>query len=243
MKLKLAHVIVALVAAAPLFAMPVKAQAPAAGRGPSAAPSAGGTQAQAPASGAPAASATAPAAAQPVDPAKAAAVRQLMDVTGSGKLGEELINLMTSQVRTGVANAIPQSDRLQQFMADFSKNLATRVTPAQIDDSVIPIYAQHLSLEDIQALVAFYQTPSGQHVIKALPLIIQESQTQGANMARPAVMDTLHAMTTQYPDLMQVLPQQGAAAPAQGQAAPQTKAPAPSAPSAPPPSLRQIPSQ
>jgi hypothetical protein len=210
----------ALAAAAFFAAVPVMAQTPAAGRGP-----AGAAPAQAPP-----ASAQAPAA--PIDPAKAAAVRQLMDVTGSGKLGEELIDLVTTQVRQAVANAIPQSDRLQKFMDTFTKNMATRVTAAQIDEAVIPIYAQHLSLEDIQALVAFYQTPSGQHVIKALPLIIQESQNAGTNMARPAAVDTLRQMTTEYPELNQMLPQQGAVSP-QG---------TPAQPKGSQPSLRQLPS-
>jgi hypothetical protein len=203
-----------------LIAMPLMAQVPATAR-----PSTGAATAQTPA-----ASTQTPASAAPVDPAKAAAVRQLMEVTGSGKLGEELVDSVTTRVRQVVANAIPQSDRLQQFMDSFGKNLATRITAAQINSAVMPIYAQHLSLEDIQALVAFYQTPAGQHVIKALPMIIQESQTAGINMVQPAAMDTLRQMAGQYPEVNQILPQQGV----------NPSAPAPQGSN---PSLRQIPAQ
>ncbi len=219
MKLKFAFA-----AALILAAVPVMAQAPAVGS------PATGANTQAPAA-APAQTPDTPSSVAAVDPAKAAAVKQLMQLTGAGKLGEEYMDLITTRVRQVMANAIPQPDRLQQFMDAFSKNLATRVTAAQVDDAEIPIYAEHLSLEDIQALVAFYQTPAGQHVIKALPLIIQEAQSAGANMVQPAAVETLKSMATQYPEVEDVLPKEGTpgAAPAQPQGAQ--------------PQLRQIPSQ
>lgn len=203
-------------------AVPAMAQAPAAGRNPASNPSA-----RTPAVGAPPAAA-APSA--PVDPAKATAIKQLMQVTGAGKLGEEYVDLITQRVRQAVTNVIPQPDRLQQFMDAFSKNFATRVTASQINDAQIPIYANHLSLEDIQALLNFYQTPAGQRIIKALPLIVEESQNAGANMVQPAAMDTLHQMTAQYPEINQILDQQAPAVPTPGRGA----APAPNSGTQPP---------
>src|SRR6185312_2617973 len=188
MKLKTALALGAILAATPLMA-----QAPAAGRSPASNP-----PAQTPATSRPPAAA-APSA--PVDPAKATAIKQLMQVTGAGKLGEEYVDLITQRVRQAVTNVIPQPDRLQQFMDAFGKNFATRVTAAQINDAQIPIYANHLSLEDI---------------IKALPMIVEESQNAGANMVQPAAMDTLHQMTAQYPELNQILEQQAPAVPAPG---------------------------
>lgn len=203
MKLKTALALGAILAATPLMA-----QAPAVGRNPASNP-----PAQTPATSRPPAAA-APSA--PVDPAKATAIKQLMQVTGAGKLGEEYVDLITQRVRQAVTNVIPQPDRLQQFMDAFGKNFATRVTAAQINDAQIPIYANHLSLEDIQALLNFYQTPAGQRIIKALPIIVEESQNAGANMVQPAAMDTLHQMTAQYPELNQILEQQAPAVPAPG---------------------------
>ena len=176
-----------------------------------------------------------------VDPEKAAAVKQLMDVTGSGKLGEEIVELLTSQVQRAVANAITQPDRMQQFMAAFNKNFGARITAAQINDAVIPVYAEHLSLDDLKALVAFYQTPAGQNVIKALPLIIQEAQNTGANMAQPAAIETLRQMATDYPEINQILARQQSAAPS---TAPPSSGVTPNQPApSTQPSLRQIPSQ
>jgi Uncharacterized protein conserved in bacteria (DUF2059) len=209
--------------AALLSAPPLMAQASAAGRSPASNPAA-----QAPASGAPPAAA-APAA--PVDPAKAAVVRQLMNVTGSGKLGEEYVDLITERVRQVVSPAIPDPQRLQQFMDAFTKNFSTRITAAQVNDAQIPIYASHLSTEDLQALLNFYQTAAGQRILKALPQIVQESQSAAANMVQPAAMDTLRQMGSQYPEINPILQEQGAAhPPAPAPAAPPAPAPAPQAP-------------
>jgi hypothetical protein len=156
----------------------------------------------------------------PLDPAKVAAIRQLLDVTGSGKMGEEVIDLMMQQIKQGMSGAIPQTDRLQKFMETFAKDFQGRITAQQINDAIIPIYAEHLSLEDIQSLIAFYQTPAGQHVIKALPQIIQESQSAGGAMGQKAALDTLRQMSVDYPELNQILPPQGAAAGEQSAPAP-----------------------
>jgi hypothetical protein len=166
-----------------------------------------------------------------LDPAKVAAIRQLLDVTGSGKMGEEVIDLMMQQIKQGMSGAIPQTDRLQRFMDAFAKDFQGRISAQQINDAIIPIYAQHLSLEDIQSLIAFYQTPAGQHVIKALPQIIQESQAAGGAMGQKAALDTLRQMSVDYPELNQILPPQGAAAGEQSAPTPSpAPAPAPSQP-------------
>jgi uncharacterized protein len=160
-----------------------------------------------------------------IDPAKAAAIRQLLDVTGSGKMGEEVLDLMMQQIKQGMAGAIPEGDRLQRFMNTFANDFQGRITAQQINDAIIPIYAQQLSLEDIQAMIAFYQSPAGQHVIKALPQIIQESQAVGSSMGQKAALDTLREMSVDYPELNKILPPQGAAAGEQD--APGSPAPAP----------------
>jgi hypothetical protein len=142
-----------------------------------------------------------------VDPAKASAIRHLMDVTGSAKLGDQIGTFISGQVRQGVSPGIQPADRLQKFMDDFSKSFATRFKASQIDDSAVAIYAANLSLEDIQGITQFYESPIGQHMLKALPTILQQSQNSGMQVAQQAAMDTLRAMSNDYPELKTMLPQ------------------------------------
>jgi len=211
MKLKCALTIAALFAALPALAQSAPTLSPAQKpqAGASGKSSSSGTENAAPPSSA------------PVDPAKAAAIRHLMDVTGSSKLGDEIQNFITTQVRQGVSRGITPEDRLQKFMDEFSKEFATRFKPSQIDDSAVAIYAANLSMEDIQGITQFYESPVGQRMIKALPSIVQQSQNAGVEIAQSAALATLRSMSAQYPELNTMLPAQNPSlAPTPGAGAP-----------------------
>jgi hypothetical protein len=224
MKLKFA-----LTAAILLAAMPAMAQTPA--PAPKAAPT------PAPATGSSASGSSAqPPLSTSVDPAKAAAIRHLMDVTGSAKLGDQIGGFITTQVRQGVSNSIQPADRLQKFMTDFSTTFATHYKPSQIDDSAVAIYAYNLSLEDIQGITTFYESPVGQRMIKALPNILQQSQNAGMQIAQQAAMESLRSMSTaDYPELKTILP------PENPSIAPTPNSGSPSSTSPNPPRLTPIP--
>jgi hypothetical protein len=45
----------------------------------------------------------------------------------------------------------------------------------QMMDSMIPVYQKHFTKGDVDSLVAFYQTPTGQKLLKEMPAIMTES--------------------------------------------------------------------
>ncbi len=164
--------------------------------------------------GVPASSAAAQPAANPpdaaapvkVDPAKEKAIRQLMDITGEAKLGNDMTDLVSAQVKNAMSRKLP-ADRLQKFMADFNHKLSAKSPATQVEDAQVPIYAQHFSLQDLQSMIQFYQSPAGQQVVKQLPQVMQQSHMEGAAIERKAALDTLKDMSTDYPELKSMLPQ------------------------------------
>ncbi len=46
-------------------------------------------------------------------------------------------------------------------------------------DRFLPIYKNHLSLEELQGIIKFYKTPVGKKLIEKTPLIMQESMELG----------------------------------------------------------------
>ncbi|MEM8901210.1 MAG: DUF2059 domain-containing protein [Bacteroidota bacterium] len=46
-------------------------------------------------------------------------------------------------------------------------------------DRFLPIYKNHLSLEELQGIIEFYKTPVGKKLIEKTPLIMQESMELG----------------------------------------------------------------
>jgi hypothetical protein len=168
----------------------VAAQAPAAAQAPSAKPSSG-----------------------KVDPAKEAAIRHLMDITQASKLGDNLDAYISNQVQAGVNRAIAP-EKVSQFMTAFNQKLAASAPPSAVATAMVPIYDRLLSLEDVQALNQFYESPVGQRTLKALPQIVRETEDLGVQMQQKAAMAVLQGMSAEYPELKPMLaPQDGAGAP------------------------------
>lgn len=107
----------------------------------------------------------------PVDPAKSSTIRHLLDLTGAARLA---LNGMEAMVPAQRA-ANPQIPVVfwDAFLARARQDLN------QLVDSMIPIYASHFSLAELDQLVRFYESPLGRHLNEVQPLILQESMQMG----------------------------------------------------------------
>jgi hypothetical protein len=138
-----------------LFTVTVRGQAPAASPTPDVAPSAS----------------TAPAA---IDPAKRLEIEKLLELTGTAKLMNQVLDQMVSSFKmhnTGVSD---------EFWDRFEKEMNTQ----DLINKMMPIYDKYYSLDDLKAVNAFYQTPAGQRMLAATPKIMQESMQMGQAWGR-----------------------------------------------------------
>jgi hypothetical protein len=169
------------------------------------------------------------------DPAKEAAIRHLMDITQTSKLGDSITSAITAQVRQVMGRSIQNPQELQKFMDSFTQKFNAEAPSSAVTDAEIPVYSHYFSMEDIQALIKFYESPLGQHVVKTLPQVAQQTQQAGVQMDQKAALDVLRSMSTDYPELKQLLPPEpGAPTPGAGPGAGASSAPSPAAPAVPP---------
>jgi hypothetical protein len=143
--------------------------------------------------------------AEKLDPAKEAAIRHLLDVTGESKEGENINTGMTGRVHDVMSRALP-ADQLPKFMDTFSQRFTAGAPPSAVTDAVVKIYAQHFSLEDIQGITKFYESPVGQRMVKEMPDVVRDSQDAGMQMDQKVVIAVLRGMSDEYPQLKQMLP-------------------------------------
>jgi len=162
-----------------------------------------------------------------------------MDITESSKMGENIANYITTQVHNGAGRAIP-ADQLPKFMDTFSQKFTAGLPPTAVNDAIVGIYAKHFSLDDIQVLTKFYESPVGQRIVKEMPDVDQQMRVAGQQIETTAALAALRSMLDEYPQLKQMLPGDSSAPAPSGTPAP---APAPAtpgqgtkAPSSPPPS-------
>jgi len=177
--------------------------------------------------------------AEKVDPEKEKAIRHLMDLNGSSKLADNMTEAMAFQVKTAMSRNL-SADRLQKFMDDFNQKLNSRSPANEVASAEVSTYSQHFTMEDLKGMIQFYESPVGQRMAKALPVVMQESQKSAADIERNAALETLRNMTDDYPELKTMLPGEqkpslAPGAPPQPQSQqPQPPSPKPQTPEQPP---------
>lgn len=184
------------------------------------------SETSAPPTKAPAAVPASPAA--KVDPAKEAAIRHLMDITQSSKLGDNMTAYISSQVRRYMSQSMDPTT-LPKFMDTFNQKFAASAPSKNVTDAMVPIYDRAFTKDEIDGLVRFYESPLGQHVVQVLPQVLEQSQSAAEKMDQDAALNVLRDMSTAYPQLKNVLPGQEQPAP-QGGGAPEPQQPPAPAP-------------
>jgi uncharacterized protein len=105
---------------------------------------------------------------------KEAKIRQLMELTGASKLGQQVMNQMLTT--------------FQQKFPDFPPQMAEEFQRAFHADSlvsiIVPIYAKYFTDADIDGLIAFYGTETGKKLITVMPDMTREIQTISTEWGR-----------------------------------------------------------
>jgi len=97
------------------------------------------------------------------------AVRELLNLTGAGKLGVQIAQQLLGSFKKTMPNVPPA------FWDEFMKEVDTEAMIRLI----VPIYAKHFTVDEINGMIAFYRTPLGQKLTRELPSITQESMAAG----------------------------------------------------------------
>jgi hypothetical protein len=127
----------------------------------------------------PPASAAATAPSAPVDPAKEAEIRKMIQTTGVEKTMKLVMDRMFDSFK----------QQNSSLPGDFWARIETEMNANTSDliEQLIPVYAQYYSMDDLKAVNAFYESPAGQHMIQAQPQIasaaMQIGQQWGQGMA------------------------------------------------------------
>lgn len=101
-------------------------------------------------------------------------IKNLMNLTGSGNLGVSVVNNMIDSFKKSLPNVE------NAFWNEFKKEIIAE----DLVNLIIPIYDKHFTENEIDELIAFYNTPIGKKMISTLPTITQESMLAGQNWGK-----------------------------------------------------------
>jgi uncharacterized protein len=135
-----------------------------------------------------------PALAQVADSASAAPatrddILKLFDTMQMRLVMDSVAKQQREMIREGLKKRAPQMTeqdlaRLDQFTSDVLKDFPV---DGMLDD-MIPVYQKHLNKADVDAMNAFYQSPTGQKMLREMPAMTAESM-QASSPRIQAMMD------------------------------------------------------
>ena len=127
-----------------------------------------------------------PAAAQSIDPALEADITRLMELLNVRQTTEQIGAIVAQQMVASIRTTRPDtSPRMLSIVSEVVKTKFTEALGGRegLLARSVSIYAKYYSREDIQALIAFYQSDVGRKSISVMPAIFQESMTIGQQWA------------------------------------------------------------
>jgi hypothetical protein len=144
-----------------------------------------------------------------ISPAKRALIGELLEITDSKNMAENLLQSILAQFDQNyyqmVAGLIAQEKRLdadqrkdlerlivasqKRFMAKFRKAYADRIRIGEIIEKIsYPLYAKHFTENELRDLIAFYKTPTGRKTLAVMPELMTDSMRRTSEIVNPILL-------------------------------------------------------
>jgi len=146
-----------------------------------------------------------------IDSAKDAAIRKLFEVMGTKDAMRQVIASMSGTIRPLLESSLPRGEYRAQLIDLFFQRLQVKLRVDDLLELAIPIYDKYFSLEDIDGLTKFYQTPLGKKAVSVLPQVLLEAQAAGKKLGQEMGRQSMIEVLDEHPDLKKSLEDAGAA--------------------------------
>jgi uncharacterized protein len=112
-------------------------------------------------------------------PASKADIEKYLDVLHTRDLMKTMLDAMSKQMHQMIAEQLKKDPAMTpEMQARANKMMDDIIKSMPIDDlidAMIPVYQKHFTKGNIDDLLAFYSTPTGQKLVKELPAITTEA--------------------------------------------------------------------
>ncbi|HXN97572.1 MAG TPA: DUF2059 domain-containing protein [Candidatus Acidoferrales bacterium] len=134
-------------------------------------------------------------------PASKADIQRYLDAMHTRDMMKSMMEVMTVQMRKTVHE---QLQKQQNLPADAEERL-NKSTDDQLKafpydeliDVMIPVYQKHLTKGDVDALVAFYESPTGAKMLKEMPAMTAESMQAASGVMQKMMADATQRVNDQ----------------------------------------------
>ena len=107
------------------------------------------------------------------------AVKDLLQLQGSDEAYRISLKTMMDMLKKQSPQKAGELDAIEEvFLAESLQDL---------NELLIPVYAKHLTLSDLEKIIDFYKTPVGKKLTKKMPLITKEMVLIGGKWGQDVV--------------------------------------------------------
>src|ERR1700678_4550346 len=132
-------------------------------------------------------------------PASKADVERFLDAMHTRDMTKSMMNAVTVQMHKMVHEQVLKQPNLppdsEERLNKLTDSIYKEMPVDELVDVMIPVYQKHFTKGDMDALVAFYSSPTGEKMVKEMPAIMSESM-----QAATGVMQNMMAKMTQQID-------------------------------------------
>lgn len=156
---------------------------------------------------------------QIIPPAKWQLIQQLVELTQSSQLLDQMLDgLFGSNSDSLLEQMLVQSPRYQsateeerQEMLAQSRRMQARMYELMIEEVnlveitrniEVYLYNKYYTEEDLENLLVFYQTPTGQKLIETLPKMAEDSIDLSSRLVLPRIMSVFQQLMEELQEMM-----------------------------------------
>jgi hypothetical protein len=122
------------------------------------------------------------------------AIKQLLEVTQA----RQMVDTMNSQMQNMLKNSMqaatqgqkvtPQIQKeIDQIEQEMNSELKDVLTWSKLESMYIRVYQKSFTAQEIDGLIAFYKTPTGQALLTKMPVVLQNTMNEVQMMIMPMV--------------------------------------------------------
>jgi len=140
-----------------------------------------------------------------IDPAKEAAIRQLIDLTGGKALVNQIMDGMQQNIKPMMVKLLPPGEYRDKLIDLFFERFRSKADIRVLIDLTVQAYDKYLSEEEIKGLIQFYSTPLGQKTLSVLPQLTVELQNEGMKWGEDLGRQSMMEVLSEHPELRKAL--------------------------------------
>ena len=128
--------------------------------------------------------ATPVAAFEPIDPAKKKDIKQMLEVSGTLEGLRQMRPIMMQSYMQIMKAAYKDEAVPAAFCDELGETLITEADLASLIEDILPVYDNNFTHQEIQDLIATFDSPAYSKWVKKLPTMMQESSAIGREWGR-----------------------------------------------------------